>query len=233
MPTTKTSTRSSFKLINPKSFFDVFVTCPSAFDRETITQIEAGSKSCEMQIENSSRNLVKILLPLAKIKMTEDHLPLLRTTLFYYILQMDYLLEDMQGMMMAQAIALDINGLYCEVLDKTFKTNPQLVQSELDKVLTFQSSDDCATPNILKENFLEMSKTKAIGDFAKEKFKNVDFEKPNEDEIVEIDEELKAMAEAFCQKAALEMEQISESEALEIIETKINSNPKKSKKTIK
>lgn len=231
MSTTTTKSvlkQSSLKLINPKSFFDVNVNCPTVFDRDIIIQIESGSKSCQIDIpnlQNTFENIAKLLIPLSKTKIDHTHLPLLRNSLFYYIMMMDFLTDHMEKMMSIQLIALDLNEFYCNILDENIKTNPRLVQAEIDKVLTFQSSSNCATPNILKENFLEMSKSKAIKDFVKAKFQDVDFGQPSDEYVEEFDNKIEENVSELYQQIMSQMAQLESKPKKSIVK-----KPSKNKK---
>jgi hypothetical protein len=183
----KKSTPSKLQLLNPKSFFDTCISCPSAFELDIVNSMEFGSKSNNPNPPHVLQYVTKLLLGPNPVKPSEagKALGLYRTTLFYLILMMDYCNGDMELLMMIQLLALQINNMYCKEIDTIAKTDPGLLRKELDKCTTFQNSTNCVTPNILKENFLEMVKTKEVRAYIKAKFVDVDFQEDLESEEIE------------------------------------------------
>ncbi len=193
MPTKTTTKLNTTKktniLINSNSFFDINISCRSPFDREYINIIELNHTGSHPQPLLAVQNIAKTESQINKLDILEQT-KFYRTTFFYFVLMMDHLSDDMQMLMMTQMLSLDLMNMYCNNLDKLIKTNFDFVQSEMDKCITFQTSSDCTTPNIIKETFLEMFKNKDLINIVETQFQDVDFGEPDEDQILATDEEI-------------------------------------------
>jgi hypothetical protein len=176
MPKTITKTAS---LINPKSFFDNNVFTKAVFDREIISLIEKGMKNSTPNPILACENIANLFTGNIK-EASVDLFSKIRNGLFYLVMMMDYSTEDPRMMFAVQSTATHLNDFYCEGLDKAMEEHSDLVRLELDKIETFQCSRDCAAPNILKENFIEMCKNKQIRKWAKSQLINVEFQKPDD-----------------------------------------------------
>ena len=186
----KTTTKPNQTLINRNSFFDIRISCRSVFDRKIVNQIEDGCQGDEPQPLIALQNIAKLAENSKSQDLVEQTI-FYRNSFFYLILTMDYLTDQMQNMMIVQMMAGNIIELYCENLDKLIKTNFDFVQEEMDKCITFQTSDSCATPNIIKENFSELFKNEELLKLVESQFKNVNFEGAGE-EMLATDEEMQA-----------------------------------------
>ena len=152
-----------------------------------------------------------VLSKLVSQNPTKKDASILRTCLFYLVIAMDHMSENMEALMTIQMIALQINDMYVVILDEFIDTDRDFVISELNHCLTFQTSQDCTTPNILKENFLEMSESPAILEFVTENFIDVNFEQP-EDFDFEKDEQAKKIATKLFAQFETAVEEIEKNE---------------------
>jgi hypothetical protein len=222
----------AFPLFNKNSFFDNCINCPGAFDRACIYTIEFGLEAVVPSPAGALRMIMKIIN-----EMEEDKKPdlaintfTLRNCYFYLILMMDYCHDDMQLLMMIQMTALQIFQIYSNNLDTLYKTDYYTLVDELDRCATFQSSSNCGTPNILKENFLDTSKTNEIKDYVKAKFIDVDFtEDMDQEEMLELEGDMvenDKMMEKFMNQMVAQLEELEKSE-------KSSSKKVKSKSMVK
>jgi hypothetical protein len=231
----KPSIDKAFLLFNPNSFFDNCIVCPSGFDRACVYTIESGLQDLYPDPIGALRIIMKIIN-----EMEEDKDPdlaintfTLRNCYFYLILMMDYCENDTQTLMMIQMSAMHLCQMYCTNLDKLYKTDYYTLVDEVDKCVTFQNSSNCVTPNILKENFLEMIKTKEIKNYFEHKCVNVDFTVGMDDEeITELEEgfeEDDKMLESFMNQMLAQMEEAQklEKKSKKPVVKKIGKKPKK------
>jgi hypothetical protein len=216
--TIKTQTKTA-SLINSKSFFDNNVFTKAVFDREIIALIEKGMKNSAPNPLLACENIANLFTGNIK-EASVDLFSKIRNGLFYLIMMMDYSTEDPRMMFTVQSTATHLNDFYCEGLDKAMEEHCDLVRLELDKIETFQSSRDCAAPNILKENFIEMCKNKQIQKWAKSQLINVEFQKPDD-----FDEEAEASFLEQMQLSADDLEKMMDmdpEELTKILNSKMN-----------
>jgi hypothetical protein len=176
-------------LINRNSFFDIWISCRSAFDRKIVAQIERGSLGDAPQPFIALQNISKLFENEKDLDILEKT-KMYRNSFFYLILMMDYMTDQLQNLMILQMMAMDLCVEYCKNLDKLIKTDFHFVQEEMDKCITFQTSTNCVTPNIIKENFLEMLKNKDLLNLTESQFIDVDFDEPDDNQVLATDEEI-------------------------------------------
>jgi hypothetical protein len=217
-PKTQAKSPNPFPLFNKNSFFDNNIDCPAAFD---ILCIKAIEKSLEPVVPSPVRALQVIISLINEMQEDPDvdlivNTFTLRNCYFYLILMMDYCSDDMQTLMMVQMTALSLFEMYCVNLEVLYKTDYLTLVDELGKCVTFQNSANCVTPNILKENFLEMCKNKEILDYVKAKFVDVDFaEGLDADEISDLEGDMlenDKMMETLMNQMMTKMEALEKSE---------------------
>jgi hypothetical protein len=215
------------KLYNTKSYFDQHVTCPSSFDRDIIFQFEEKIKDVTKEPMKAFTNINTVIknhmgIDKAKeltFKEKKEAAIISRNALLYSILLMELVPPMSEEIMRIQMIALFFNEIYCALLDEIIKEDKVFVLSEMDKMITFQNSDDCTTPNILKENFLENIENKEILKLVKAKFVNVNFDDDLDEDVdfVQIDKfttdyftkqmKQQGMSDADIEKVLMKIEQ--------------------------
>ena len=212
------STKKNFEsLINPNSFFEANITCRSPFDLSIVKLIEQDSKSSELDFQSNFLSMQKNVLGKMLSKNPKKYdASILRSCLFYLIIAMDHLSDNMEELMTTQMIALQINDMYVMILDEFVDTDRDFVIDELNHCLTFQTSQDCSTPNILKENFLEVSQSPAILEYVKANFVNVNYDQP-EDFDFEKDQQAKEIATRLCAQFETALEEIEKSQKVKKI----------------
>jgi hypothetical protein len=233
--TKTTIANSKIQLINPKSYFDNNVFTKSSFDRDIVVLIEKGSKNSDANPLFFGENIAELFLGEIK-EVSVDLFSKIRNGLFYLIMMMDYATHDPEMMFTLQMMATHMNDFYCEALDKGVNVDLDLVRKELDKIEAFQCSQDCAAPNVLKDNFIEGFKNKELKKWAKERLINVEFQRPDDfDEVAEEGflKQMKLTADDYEKMIEMNTEELTQMLNSKIPKPKLASKKPKSKKQTK